>query len=337
MARIFIDGFEHGQNDLWDNNTSPAGISVVSAVEGMTGNYCLFHNTNDQYIEKFVSAKDEYYVAFKYKPNTNQARLLFQFFNGTNGLGGLRRRKNDDGDPLYVLEAYKGKHASGSVILAQGSTQLVTGTAYLIEIRYKPHDSTGVFQVKLNGVLEIDFSGDTTNYAGQIDRIRIGDTSNWSYGYGYYDDLVLDDAGWIGNTKIQAIGPSAAGNSAQFDPSAGSNWECVDEVPPSDDDFNSTNVNDEVDLFTFGDLAGSIEEVKCVQVQARAAYEGSPTPTKLQLGVRRSSTNYFSASKDLTTSLKQHCHIWEQDPSTSSAWAKSGVDAAEFGYKAVSA
>ena len=323
MARLFIDGFETGSLDLWDYNQQNASIN--SSLSGRDGNYCLSVDTSfNTSLEKNLPSRSELYVAFRLYPK-NSANAIKFYYDSTllgylylTGTGGNFQAKRGDG-----------------TILATGTTTIDSQVWILVEVRYKPADSGGVFQVKVNGILDIDYTGNTTSGGSSVNKIALG-TNNFNYGIGYYDNIIVDDASWIGDTKIQAIKPTAAGNSTQWDPSSGSNWDCVDERPPSDTDYNYTNAADELDLFTFSDLSGSIEEIKCVQVQARAKYEGAPAATKLQLGVRLSSTNYFSASKDLTTAFKQHYHLWEQDPSTSSAWTASGVNAAGFGYKSVS-
>jgi len=51
------------------------------------------------------------------------------------------------------------------------------------------------------------------------------------------DNLIVDNAGWIGQTRIQGLAVSGAGTTTQFDPSTGSNYECVNEVPYSDTDY----------------------------------------------------------------------------------------------------
>jgi len=331
MARVFIDGFESGDLGLWDNIIGSP--TVDSGISGMDGTYCVNLTSNTQSISTPLPAADEYYLAFLYKPTyeTFEATLVF-FLNGSTVLGSLCKNTATNGNTLKIR---RGNEESGT-ILATGTAVFNLNTVNLIEVRYKPHTSTGVFQVKVNGVLDIDFSGQTASSILQINRFSLGRYGAAGYAYGYFDNVVVDNSNFPGNTKIQAIMPASAGNSTQWTPSSGSNWDCVEETPPSDSDYNYTNTNDMIDLFTFQDLSGSIESIKCVQVQARAKYEGAPTPTKLQLGVRRSSTNYFSGSKDLTTAFKQHFHLWEQDPSTSAAWTTSGVNAAEFGYKAVS-
>ena len=326
MARVFIDGFEAGQLDLWD---LVCNASVATGIGGMDGAYCVNLTSNDKAIYKDVPAADEYYVAFRYKIiSPGGSGTIISFTNGATRLGTLTFDSTS-----RLLQARRGDESGA--ILGTGTTAFVNNTVALIEVHYKPHDTTGIFQVKVNGVLEIDFSGDTTNNALQINRIIFGRSVTSGWVYGYVDNVIIDNAVWVGDTRIQAIKPTGPGNSTQWDPSAGANWDCVEEVPASDTDDVSTNVADEIDLYTFGDLTGSIEEIKCVQAQARAIKEGAPTPQNLQLACRSGGTNYTGPNNAPGTTAQSFAKLWETNPNTSNPWAVDEVNAAEIGVKAV--
>jgi hypothetical protein len=144
---------------------------------------------------------------------------------------------------------------------------------------------------------------------------------------------VFDNASWIGDTVVLGLSPSGAGNAAQWDPSAGSNYACVDEVPPSDTDYVSTNINDEIDTYAISDLP-SVVSVKAVQVLARARKEGVSTPQNIALVLRTGSTDYPSEDQALNTTFMGHIKLWEQNPNTAAAWTESGVNGIEAGVKA---
>jgi hypothetical protein len=329
MARELIDGFEAGLTLMAAISGSAALVSTTGL--NLSGDYCLnLPISSDSVVDYALVADDEKYFAFKYRTNTltqnaYMNRVMF-LYKGANIIFQLRRNTTS-----YKLEAYV-----ETTLVATGTTALGFSTTHLIEVRVKVADSGGIIQVKLNGVLDIDYSGDTkpgTNT--QFDILRIAGTGS-AYAHGWWDDLVVDDAAWIGDTKIQGIRPTAAGNAAQWTPSAGANFQCVDEVPPDDADYVETNTAAILDTHGFGDLVGSIESIKCVQVHARSVKEGAPTPQNLQLAVRSGATDYFSGNKAVPAAApKGLFNIWETDPNTAAAWLASGVNAAEFGYKAV--
>lgn len=323
MARVFIDGFEAGDLKLWD---AAPGTSVVAAVSGMDGSYCLYISASGEYVKKTIPSNDEYYVAFLYRPvDVTWSKDICCFYNGTTLLGSLRRNGTTN-----VLEIYR-----GVTLVETGTISNFINTTYLIEVCYKPAENpNGVFQVKVNGVLDIDFSGDTTDGPIAIDGFQLG-LDAWT-SYGYYDNIVIDDATWPGNTKIQAIVPTGAGASTQWAPSAGSNYACVDEVPASETDYVSTNTAGHLDTYAAGDLTGDIENIKCVQVQALAVKEGAPTPLNLELAVKSGATTYLSADQAVPATTSQALSaLWELDPATAAPWEIAAVNALEIGEKAV--
>lgn len=104
------------------------------------------------------------------------------------------------------------------------------------------HDTTGVVLVYVNGVEALNLtSKDTRNaQSGVITAVRLNGnqddnevvltTPMWMH-----DVMVFDTAGtaptsWVGDRRIKFYGASGAGNSAQFTPSAGSNYQNVDDT-----------------------------------------------------------------------------------------------------------
>jgi hypothetical protein len=276
MARVFIDGFEAGDLKLWD---LVVGAWISTGIAGMDGTYCLSCDSfGDYYAHKYLPAAPEYYLAFRYRGSAaSYASSICYFFNGTTQLARLRRNPSSGFLEIRRCTGY-------GTVLATGSIAVNVGTPVLIEVHYKPHNTEGVFQVKVGGILDIDFTGDTTDGATAIDAIRLGGDGGY-YASCWFDNVVVDNAAWPGNTKIQGIKPTGAGNSTQWTSSVGDNYACVDEVPPSESDFITTNTIGHLDLYAAGDLADAIGSIKCIQVQALAKAEGSPSPHNLQLAV----------------------------------------------------
>jgi hypothetical protein len=318
MARVFIDGFESKSLDLWDSYSGGWTFVTSNPIDGA---YHIVGNMSYA-IKNLPAALSEVWVGFRFKADSLTIGTLFEFRNGSTVVGTIKENNT-------VFQVLRGT----STVLATGTTMISLYQPVLVEARFKPADSGGVFQLKVNGVLDIDFSGDTTDGPTTIDNIRIYcPTNNGSH----FDNIVIDDAEFPGNTKIQALRPNGAGNSTQWTPSAGNNWDCVDEVPASDSDYVATNTLDAVDLYSASDLPAEAYSVKCVQVQARAYKEGNALNVQnLQLACRTHDTNYFSSNKALTTSAKSHANIWQANPNTAEPWTISEVNAMEIGVKAV--
>lgn len=323
MARIFIDGFESGDHDMWDAENN--AIVVSSAGLDMDGSYCLDLNSSTEYIQKSITADDEMYTAVLWRPisETTSGGIIHFYKDGTLLVSIIRNTTSKK------LEAYR-----GSALVDTGTDTIIHGTTYLIEVRVLIHDSTGRIQVKVDGVSDIDFTGDTKEGSDtQFNRIRLGYGLVNKWDYAYFDNLILDDAAWIGDTKIQAVVPIGVGNTTGWTPSAGANWECVDEKPPNDADYVSINANDVMDTYVAGNLSGSIDNIKCVQVQSRTRIEGAPTPTNLKLVVRSGGTDYLSGNKSVSAAEKGLWNLWEDNPADSLAWEEADVNAMEIGIK----
>jgi len=323
MARVFIDGFESGSYDLWSD---AYGASIISAPAGFDGAYCLELGNEYARITKALAEAAEYWFAFRYKATHGYSDYLIKFLDASGTIlgcvhGGAGR-----------VQVRRGSGGYQGTLLATGPTVLLW-EVHRIEVHYKPHATAGIFQVKVDGVLEIDFTGNTGTTAN-IGQFQLGDSVAQFHCKGQWDNIIVDDAEWVGDSSIQARMPNGAGDSAQWTPSTGANYACVDEKPPSDTDYNKTNVADKLDTFAVPGLTGSPVQVKAVAVQARCLLEGVPTPTKLKMAVRTASTNYVGA--DLVPPigmLFSRQTIWQNNPNTSNPWQPN--DALEIGYKSV--
>lgn len=321
MARVFIDGFETGDTALWDYKS--ANVTVVAAAGyGMSSAKCVKLDGGGNYLGYTLPAADSYYFAGKIRMDTTAGNRVLTFKNGSTILGRLAVSAGK-------ISFYRGDYSAN---MATGTATLNGGTPAHLQIYYLPKtDGTGRCVVKLNGVTDIDFTGQTANNALQLTMFQLeGDAAT------YWDDIVIDSADWPGLTHVQAIFPTGAGSSAAWTPSTGSNWDCVNEVPGSDSDYVATNTANAVDSYAMGDLTGSIGSIKTVQVVARALYAGAPTPTGIKGVVRSGGTDYPStATATPGTAVKTFGFLWETDPNTSAAWTESGVNAIEAGVKAV--
>jgi hypothetical protein len=320
MARVFIDGFESGSTDLWDEiNGAPAVQAISSGMDGVYQLYCAYQGGH--FLRKVLPPAAEYWVAFRYIYVGGSSDYAFTFLDPDGTVLGCI--KTDTG----VLTAVRGS----STLLASGATAMAAGTAYKVEVRYKPHATAGIFQVKVNGTLEIDYSGNTGTTTN-IGKIMLGWTSDF-LGEGKWDNIIVDDAEFPGDTMIQARVVNGAGDSTQWTPSTGANYACVDEKPPVDTDYNRGAAADYLDLFAVAALSGAPETIKCVQVQARCKKEGAP-PAYLKLAVKTGGTVYLSGDVGAKTGrVMSRYGLWQLNPNTGVDWQPS--DALQIGCKAV--
>lgn len=320
MARIFIDGLESGGYDIYD---ASANASVVSSAgKDMDGSYCLDLTAGGAYVYKVVSTISEVYLAVLWRPiSPSDLQPIVRFQNGASDVATLYRNNSTN-----KLQAYR-----GVTLIDTGSDNISNDTTYLIEVYFKLANAGGRFVVKIDGVTDIDFTGDTENATNIVfNHIYLGRNDATKTTKAYFDNFKIDDAAYPGGNKIQAIVPTGAGNTTGWTASAGANWECVDEIPKNDADYvNASGILK--DTYAAGNMSGSISSIKCVQIQSRSK---SITHTNtLKLIVRSGGADYEGDGGVVGAAFKSHYYIWEANPADAAAWEEADVNAAEIGVK----
>jgi hypothetical protein len=111
----------------------------------------------------------------------------------------------------------------------------------------------------------------------------------------------------------------------------------IDETGYSDTDFISTTTVDAISTFNFGNVPTKYAnyKVKAVAIGARATGSGS-APTKVHGAIRTGGVNYDKAAEMGTPVTFAALNvIWQTNPGTGIAFTIAEVDAAEFGFKAI--
>lgn len=230
---------------------------------------------------------------------------------------------------------------NGSTTLATLTAGITTGTWYYIELVGKIHDSTGYYEVWMNGVsLGSGTSQDTRNGGtGTCDRYELGsslENSTLNNNTVKFDDTyfgTVSGSDHLGDVREAILLPSGAGTSTQFTPSAGSNYQNVDDATSdSDTTYNSDSTVSDKDTFAMGNLpstAGSVWSARQI-LYARKDDAGSRTARQV---IRVSGTDYEGSSLTLSDTYLPFIELRTVSPATSSAWTQSEIDGCEHGYK----
>lgn len=334
MARIFMTGFEAGNIGVVNDCVG----SVDTAIK-RTGEYSFKLDHHSEYGRAHLDGSpDEIYVRFAVYPDGISYytyNYICKFFDAapTEQISLCRNAVN------HVLVLYRGR---GATLLARGSTTINFGTWYCIEVYLKVSNAAGVCQVKVNGVLDINFSGDTQQTAN-------AECSYFQWGRGiggasgsemlaHFDDIAINDTtgtknnSWIGRGGIYGLKPSGAGTYAQFTPSTGANYECVDEVPPNDDtDYVESDTVGYKDSYALADLPVATGQVDAVQWLARAKLDAAGAGNFKRL-LRHDSTDYNGENLTVDTSYVYHQEILENAPDDTE-WTVAKVNALEIGME----
>lgn len=148
----------------------------------------------------------------------------------------------------------------------------------------------------------------------------------------YFDDFAVDSAGFIGEGVITLLSPNGAGATTQLTPTgAPNNWQNVDEVPPSDADFNEATAANLKDTYTHAALPATAGSVGAALLAARVVKVGSSI-NNAYLVVRSGATDYESPANLMSLSPSIITGMWETDPA-GGAWTPTSLNASQIGIR----
>ena len=257
--------------------------------------------------------------------------------------GHIYFRALDNGYQYYVRFSVNGQvelYNSGG-LLETGTTQMQSDKWYYLEIKVTVHDTTGAYEVRINGNTDMSDTNVDTKSNATYDTVKdiyfagVAGGNHW-----YFDDMyIANNIGsyvndFLGDIRVDALMPDGAGSNTDWTPSAGANYQCVDEVDINDDtDYVSETVTTSYDTYSFDDLvptSGTVYGV-CTRMVARKADAGSRST---KTATRISTTEYdHSDTHSMSDSYLMFRDIWEENPNTASAWTISDINGAEFGVK----
>lgn len=224
-----------------------------------------------------------------------------------------------------------------TTVLATATPSLSTNTWYYIQWEWSINNTTGIHLVKVDTVEHINITGQDTQNAGT----GIVDTILWQNSQvPFYADMILaDNSGGSFNSltveipSVRVLSPNGAGNSAQFTPSTGANYQTVDEVPLVDTDYNASNTNTHKDTFALQNNSGDIDEVLCV-IPFAVGENDDATARQLNVISRHSSSESAGSDRSLLQNQMRMVQGFNYvNPSTSLAWTPTEIDAMEAGYE----
>jgi len=229
MALVFMSGFEW--NTLREFETQGG---VLQSSPKRSGNYSVTFGTYNVLEKTLSQALTEAYVQFAFYPK--QANPWCFFSLRKNGADLVSIRKNASG----CLEVCQGWDGS---VYCTGSTILQINTWYVIELHFKLDDVNGLIEVRLDGISECSFSGDTKPGAdADFNQMRWRAPSSYN-DFNVDDIVVFDTSGEVNNSwpnglKLVLLKPNADGGVNEWAPTpAGDHYACVDEVPPAETDY----------------------------------------------------------------------------------------------------
>lgn len=335
MSKVWRDGAELGT--LAELTGYTVGSQQVTNDSGTkrSGVYCYY--IPRQYaggsMYKTITALSEIYVRFAVYFSVNETVSdYFQLKSGATTQIGLALETTNRHFTLKV----------GSTTVATGSAVYNMYTWYVIELHATFSDAGGVAQLKVDGVLDINYTGDT--------KPSTPTTCNTLYWYVNTDDdgngLRIDDIAvnstegdsdnsWCGDGRIILIRPGSDTGTLQLTPSTGTtHYTLVDEIPFNTTDYVSGSVVDEYDLYglTSSGLSASsvVRWVKPVAYGADTVASGG----KISVGIKTNGTEYWSDDVSLLTSYTSVSgSTYSLNPQTGLPWTLDELASLQIGVK----
>ncbi len=153
------------------------------------------------------------------------------------------------------------------------------------------------------------YTGDTTTETTTIAGVQLSMSGG---GVGcYWSEIVVGDTD-TRSYNLQTLAPVANGNTHNFDTGspAASN---VNEITLSDATLDGSTTNGQIDQYTIPAIAAGTYSIVSIGVSARMQ-KGATGPSKMDLGVRSSGTDYWSSDQTLTVAWATYQNWWATDP-----------------------
>ncbi len=237
-------------------------------------------------------------------------------------------------DSKYVEVRYNGTwnlYIDGS-LAATGTITTPASTWQHVQLRITIGNA-GTVQTKVEGIPDIDYSGDTQ--PGATDQIAYVQFYATEWRYFAVDDLTFGTGDWPGDVRYEAIKPIADTATKEWSPSGGSiNYALVNEVPPSTLSYVYSGGSAHKDLYDLGSWDGSIKTVDHI-MQWTYAKKGTASVRGLKQLIKSGSTEDEGDEEALLTTWQYISRPIQNDPDTGIAWDESGINNLQAGQTSV--
>lgn len=336
MSLLFVEGFDHyaiaDATKKWD----AGGVSGSSIVAGRVDGSAWSVGTTTMYLQKIFSASNEteMIVGFAIKSTSYTTFSGLATFYTVAGVAQLSLSCNST---TGILSVRRGDYSAATIV--DTGRALTANNWNYIEMRVLFSQTVGEVEIRVNGEVWANSTGlDTcadTNVGAGILRLGNGTAALNS---AIYDDLYIikkDGSGstdFLGDVRVKTLFPTANGTTTQLTPSAGTNYENVDDATAETTNYNSSTVAGNKDLYTTGDLTVTGGTVYGLQVVSWAAKDNTGTRSVSNV-VKSSTTTDVKTAQAVSTSYDFYSDLLALNPDGSVAWTESTVNAAEIGVQ----
>jgi len=249
--------------------------------------------TNPAFASKSWTGETEIYFSCRiYRGDTGYSGVVY-FYSGANTLGGIWIDTNGK-------VSYSNYPHTTIGIVAVSTASLPLDSITHIEVKVTFHNSTGAVRIWINGVEDSNTTGIDTINAGTSCTGVVLMKEDGRLLWKYTDFIVHNDTGPLGDVGVYYFPANADGAETDFTPSAGDNYQCLDDIGPDED----TTYNESDGTAGHRDTINTTNPTGLTIISVGALVRARKTDTgaaTLLIGAKHSTNETQSAAKALST------------------------------------
>ena len=337
---IFGDSFQHYQTDVGELSSKWTAAGVMATAQ-VGPSLSMFDVVRDQVLH--ASGNGVNYWAKVLAANYAAGTLGTYFRTGSFTQVSTIISALDAGavqlDVRYTTGGLITVTRNGTVLFTS-TNALAINTPYHIEFLFTIDQTTGTYEVKVDGSsvgwVPQQTAADTANTANEyFNEIRVhgfDDNGSGSGNHRYSHLYLLEGLNSVGPSVGRIMAPVGAGTNAAWTPNYASNWANVVSAD-GDYTFNQSATAAQQDSHSLTDApSNTVHGVQAVLQVRQDAGSGHTVRAFLRIA----GTNYFGAAKATGATYGMLLWVWTLNPATAAAWTTADLAGVELGYEFVS-
>ena len=333
MALIGIEGFDHwrnGDQSPFDNGATISSVGTGAATRFNYGQSAILNISGEWNLANQA-------IVIQGAAARATVATVFDFFSLADG-GTIQVQLQTDYTNRRIL-IWRGPSTTG-VLLGQTPNAILPNLNEWCYIEWKVtiDNAIGSVVVRVDDIEVLNLSGidtqATANARATVARLNSGQTQDDYYCCDGSGAAPFND--FLGNSRIYTEYPTA-NDTVQWTPTAGSNFQNVDDPGDIDGDTttNTSATTGQKDLFSVtGDIPAGAT-VKAVEMRTTMRKDDA-TARQCRARIKSGATEAPLATRTLTTGYLHYRDTMPVDPTDAGAWTSAKVNALKIGYEVVS-
>lgn len=325
MTLLFMDSFQYGSSEIgykW-SNTRNASIQSLTRRVGATYSLYLTDYPWGGYVQ-FTPVSNMEGVILGVAVYLNQ---------GMFGPEGTLVSIPSLGVSINTNAAFGFNLVTPAGTVVSAPSLFNYNTWFYLELKYVKSATIGAAILRINEIVVAEKLNQNFNSAASLISLQIDYTQGHKYFQDCYicDGLGITNNDFLGDIRVDVCRPNAPGTHTDFTPSAGANWENVDEVDfDGNTSYNDSKVVGAKDTYNLDTLSPTGQEIYGIQQCSIIRKTDASAKYGKQL-IKSNATEDLGEELPFNNSFTGYQRILEQDPDTETTWDEAGINALESG------